>query len=68
VTSPPSAELTTTVERAIVQRDGASFGRGLRTFAKFMVPLSIVNALLKYGQSEVALRFRQRLTAHIMDR
>jgi ABC-type uncharacterized transport system fused permease/ATPase subunit len=61
-------ELTTTIERAVVQRDGASFSTGLKDFAKFMVPLSLVNALLKYGQAELALRFRQRLTTHIIDR
>ena len=61
-------ELTTSIERAVVQRDGVSFATGLKEYTKFMVPLSLVNALLKYGQAELALRFRQRLTGHIMDR
>lgn len=61
-------ELTTSIERAIVERHSRHFGAGLRAFAKMMVPLSIVNAALKYGQAEVALRFRQRLSTYIMDR
>ena len=38
-------ELTTSIERAVVQRDAPCFATGLKEFTKFMVPLSLVNAL-----------------------
>eukprot|EP00903_Cladosiphon_okamuranus_P014330 g13308.t1 len=60
--------LTTTIERAIVARNKGGFKLGLSRFARLCVPVAVVNSLLKYCQSELSLRFRQRLTEHVMSK
>ncbi|CAM9667803.1 unnamed protein product, partial [Choristocarpus tenellus] len=58
--------VTTTIEHAIVGRNKAGFTLGILRFARLCVPLAAVNSLLKYFQAELALRFRQRLTEHVL--
>ncbi|KAE9033467.1 ATP-binding cassette sub-family D member 3 [Phytophthora rubi] len=58
-------QLLTSIERAIVSRSQQEFLHHLRRFMAVMLPLSCVNCLLKYGQSELSLRFRARLTTHL---
>ncbi|CAM9545305.1 unnamed protein product, partial [Hapterophycus canaliculatus] len=60
--------LTTTIERAIVAREKGGFKAGMSRFARLCVPVAVVNSLLKYFQSELSLRFRQRLTEHVMSK
>jgi ATP-binding cassette subfamily D (ALD) protein 3 len=57
----------TAIERAIVSRSQQDFVRHLRRFMAIMLPMSCVNCLLKYGQTELTLRFRTRLTTHLYD-
>ncbi|KAG6616583.1 ATP-binding Cassette (ABC) Superfamily [Phytophthora cinnamomi] len=60
-------QMFTSIERAIVSRSQQDFLRHLRRFIAVMLPMSCVNCLLKYGQSELSLRFRARLTKHLYD-
>jgi len=61
-------ELTTRIEgEIIVERSTKGFIRAVVDFIAVMVPVSCVNSLLKYCQYELALRFRKRLTDHLMD-
>jgi ATP-binding cassette subfamily D (ALD) protein 3 len=57
----------TAVERAIISRSQTDFLRHLRRFVAIMLPMSCVNALLKYGHTELSLRFRTRLTRHLYE-
>ncbi|CAI5733486.1 unnamed protein product [Hyaloperonospora brassicae] len=57
----------TAVERAIVSRSQTDFVRHLRRFVAIMLPMSCVNSLLKYGHTELSLRFRTRLTRHLYE-
>lgn len=45
--------------------DRAGFRASLARFLRFMVPVSCVNALLKYATKELSLGLRERLTAHL---
>lgn len=56
----------TSIERAIISRDREGFVRYLTQFLMSMPPIAIVNNLLKYGLYELAIRFRARLTKHLM--
>jgi len=56
----------TSIERAIISRDRAGFVRYLTHFLMSMPPIALVNNLLKYGLYELAIRFRARLTKHLM--
>ncbi|CAM9903997.1 unnamed protein product, partial [Ectocarpus sp. 12 AP-2014] len=60
--------LTTTIEHAIVDRSKEGFKRGMSRFVRMCVPIAVVNSVLKYCQSELSLRFRQRLTEHVMSK
>ncbi|CAM9880257.1 unnamed protein product, partial [Ectocarpus sp. 13 AM-2016] len=60
--------LTTTIEHAIVERSKEGFKRGMSRFVRMCVPIAVVNSVLKYCQSELSLRFRQRLTEHVMSK
>ncbi|CAM9253266.1 unnamed protein product [Pylaiella littoralis] len=60
--------LTTTIERAIVARNKSGFKGGMSRFVGLCVPVAVINSMLKYFQSELALRFRQRLTEHVMSK
>ncbi|OWZ14467.1 ABC transporter [Phytophthora megakarya] len=59
--------LFTSIERAIVSRSQQDFLQYLRRFMAVMLPMSCVNCLLKYSQSELSLRFRTRLTKYLYD-
>ncbi|CAN8003883.1 unnamed protein product [Ixodes hexagonus] len=51
----------TVIERAIISRNFALFRSTLQAFIFTMPMLSLVNNVLKYGLSELRLRFRSRL-------
>eukprot|EP01121_Diplochlamys_sp_Union-15-3_P006172 TRINITY_DN1667_c0_g2_i1.p1 TRINITY_DN1667_c0_g2~~TRINITY_DN1667_c0_g2_i1.p1 ORF type:complete len:656 (-),score=65.85 TRINITY_DN1667_c0_g2_i1:33-2000(-) len=53
------------IERSIITRDKASFFLYLGKFFVAMVPIACINNILKYGLSELHLRFRTRLTTHL---
>ena len=57
--------INTTLERTIITRDSKSFAKNLVRFILSMLPISIVNNLLKYGLEELKMRFRERLTTHL---
>ena len=52
----------TDIESAIIGRDIKLFRMYLLRFFSMMLPISIVNALLRYSLSELHLRFRERLS------
>ncbi|DAZ95309.1 TPA: hypothetical protein N0F65_006562 [Lagenidium giganteum] len=58
-------QIFTSVERAIISRSQKDFLHHLRRFFLVMLPVSCVNCLLKYGHTELMLRFRHRLTKHL---
>ncbi|CAH0473148.1 unnamed protein product [Peronospora belbahrii] len=58
-------QTSTAMERAIVSRSQVEFIRHLRRFIAITLPMSCVNSLLKYGQTELSLCFRTRLTRHL---
>lgn len=58
----------TKIERAIITRDAAAFRHYVLRYASLMLPISVVNQLLKYGLQEMTLRFRARLTEHLYDK
>lgn len=51
----------TVIERAIISRNFSLFRETLQAFIFAMPMLSMVNNVLKYGMSELRLRFRSRL-------
>eukprot|EP01104_Vermistella_antarctica_P021133 TRINITY_DN9359_c0_g1_i1.p1 TRINITY_DN9359_c0_g1~~TRINITY_DN9359_c0_g1_i1.p1 ORF type:complete len:672 (+),score=134.31 TRINITY_DN9359_c0_g1_i1:36-2051(+) len=55
----------TKIERIIISRNAAAFPKSLAGFLIAMLPISLVNNVLKYGLCELQLRFRQRLTDHL---
>eukprot|EP00282_Hemiselmis_andersenii_P042706 CAMPEP_0172056982 /NCGR_PEP_ID=MMETSP1043-20130122/6094_1 /TAXON_ID=464988 /ORGANISM="Hemiselmis andersenii, Strain CCMP441" /LENGTH=677 /DNA_ID=CAMNT_0012716463 /DNA_START=51 /DNA_END=2079 /DNA_ORIENTATION=- len=55
----------TSIETAIISRDTRGFNKYLGRFALLMVPIAMVNNLLKLGLNELALCFRARLTRHL---
>ncbi|CAI5742636.1 unnamed protein product [Peronospora destructor] len=57
----------TAIERAIISRSRTDFWHQLRRFVAIMLPMSCVNSLLKYGHTELSLRFRTRLTRHLYE-
>eukprot|EP01112_Ceratiomyxa_fruticulosa_P016659 TRINITY_DN5070_c0_g1_i1.p1 TRINITY_DN5070_c0_g1~~TRINITY_DN5070_c0_g1_i1.p1 ORF type:complete len:656 (+),score=61.24 TRINITY_DN5070_c0_g1_i1:1521-3488(+) len=57
--------ISTSVERSIIGRDPVGFRYHLFRFFVGMIPVSLVNSLLRYSLSELALRFRTRLTNHL---
>ena len=52
--------LITSVESSIVNRRPAGFRNELRNFLGFMVPVSILNAVLGYLVNELALCLREK--------
>ncbi|GLD94721.1 hypothetical protein PINS_up003345 [Pythium insidiosum] len=60
-------QIMTSIERAIISRSTDGFLLHLRRFLLVMLPVACVNSLLKYGQTELTLRFRDRLTRHLYD-
>jgi ATP-binding cassette subfamily D (ALD) protein 3 len=55
----------TSIETAIIARDAKAFRKFLGRFAAMMLPIALVNNLLKLGLNELALCFRARLTRHL---
>jgi len=55
----------TAIERSIISRDRKSFVHYILRFISVMLPISIVNSVLKYSLQEVALRCRTRLTNYL---
>ncbi|KAK1935370.1 ATP-binding cassette sub-family D member 3 [Phytophthora citrophthora] len=60
--------LFTSIERAIVSRSKPDFQHHLGHFLAIMLPMSCINCLLKYSQSELRLRFRTRLSQHLYEK
>lgn len=56
---------STSIERSIITRDFKSFKHFVLRFVSLMLPISVVNQLLKYSLDEMHLRFRTRLTNHM---
>jgi ATP-binding cassette subfamily D (ALD) protein 3 len=56
---------STSIERAIIGRKRGDFIYHLFQFFLGMVPVALVNSLLRYSLSELALRFRTRLTKYL---
>eukprot|EP00127_Corallochytrium_limacisporum_P006817 Clim_evm32s236 gene=Clim_evmTU32s236 len=58
--------INTRIEARIIDRDVTGFRNGLLQFFAGMVPMGFVNSFLKYSLNEMALRFRTRLTNHLL--
>ncbi|KAK3609748.1 hypothetical protein CHS0354_029196 [Potamilus streckersoni] len=58
----------TSIESAIIGRDKELFKKYLFKFIYAMPVISVVNNMLKYGLSELKLRFRTRLSHHLYDK
>lgn len=56
---------TTEIESLIISRNAKEFPKGIFRLLIAMLPIAVVNCLLKYGLQEMALRFRTRLTRHL---
>jgi len=56
---------STSIERAIIGRKRGDFIYHLFQFFLGMVPVALVNSLLRYSLSELALRFRTRMTKYL---
>ncbi len=54
--------INTSIERSIVSRSANDFLYNLKRFLLVMVPVAGTNSLLKYGVSEMKMRFRTRMT------
>ena len=61
----PCAPNSTSIERAIISRDPSAFVHYVLRYASVMLPISVINQLLKYSLQEMALRFRVRLSEHL---
>mmetsp|Transcript_1791 Transcript_1791/g.2538 ORF Transcript_1791/g.2538 Transcript_1791/m.2538 type:complete len:693 (+) Transcript_1791:35-2113(+) len=59
--------VTTHIERIIISRNAKAFPRGIMMFLIAMLPIALVNNILKYGLAEMSLRFRTRLTEHLYE-
>lgn len=55
----------TSIERAIISRDANAFKHYILRFISLMLPISLVNSLLKYSLNEMSLRFRTRITNYL---
>jgi len=55
----------TAIERSIISRDRKSFISHILRFVSVMLPISVVNSVLKFSLQEVALRCRTRLTNYL---
>lgn len=56
---------STAIETVIIGRDANAFFSLLSRFVLGSLPIAIVNNLLKYSLTELAIRFRERLTTHL---
>jgi len=57
---------TTFIERIIISRDGSKFFYHLFWFFISLIPIALVNNLLKYGLWSMTLSFRTRLTNYLL--
>uniref|UniRef100_T1JIS1 ABC transmembrane type-1 domain-containing protein n=1 Tax=Strigamia maritima TaxID=126957 RepID=T1JIS1_STRMM len=55
----------TLIETAIISKNWNNFMKHLLEYASFMPLIAIINNVMKYGLSEMSLRFRTRLSAHL---
>ncbi|CAD6190196.1 unnamed protein product [Caenorhabditis auriculariae] len=55
----------TSIEASMVERNPALFAISTVKYALNLPLISLINALLKFGISELKLRFRERLTSHL---
>lgn len=55
---------STSIEAAIIDRDQRRFMKWIIHYLMCMPIISVVNNLLKFGLSELKLRFRENLTSH----
>ena len=53
--------INTTLERTIITRDAKAFGYHIVQFIVSVLPIAMVNNLMKYGLEELSMRFRARL-------
>ncbi|KAI6221677.1 ATP-binding cassette sub-family D member 3 [Aphelenchoides besseyi] len=56
---------STSIESAIIERDKYAFFKLMLHYLMCMPVISVVNNLLKFGLSELKLRFRERLTKYL---
>uniref|UniRef100_A0A914VR89 Isobutyryl-CoA dehydrogenase, mitochondrial n=1 Tax=Plectus sambesii TaxID=2011161 RepID=A0A914VR89_9BILA len=56
---------TTRIETGVIDRNPKYFMKSLTQYVFAMPIISVVNAMLKFGLSELKLRFRERLTRHL---
>lgn len=59
---------TTYIERIIISRDGSRFYPQLLWFFISLIPIALVNNLLKYGLWQMGLSFRTRLTQYLFNK
>jgi len=59
-------DINTTIESSIISRDRVRFFSNLSRFALFLLPIACVNNILKYSLQELNMRFRRRLTKHLL--
>jgi ATP-binding cassette subfamily D (ALD) protein 3 len=57
----------TRIESSIISRNTEGFQTHLMRFIGGMVPIAVVNNLLKYSLAELHIRFRARLTKHLLE-
>eukprot|EP00296_Roombia_truncata_P007545 JP445986.1.p1 GENE.JP445986.1~~JP445986.1.p1 ORF type:complete len:672 (-),score=171.35 JP445986.1:179-2194(-) len=55
----------TSIERAIIARKPELFGKYISRFVMMMLPIALINNLLKYGLWRMSLGFRKRLTNYL---
>jgi ABC-type uncharacterized transport system fused permease/ATPase subunit len=60
--------LVTSVESSIVNRNPNGFKRHLRNFLGFVVPVSVLNALLNYLVNELALCLREKASEMLLQK
>ncbi|XP_021957228.1 ATP-binding cassette sub-family D member 3 [Folsomia candida] len=60
--------LGTLLEAAIISGETSSFLQHLKKFALTMPLMSLTNSLLKYSSRQLEIRFRARLTKHLMQK
>jgi ATP-binding cassette subfamily D (ALD) long-chain fatty acid import protein len=62
------AKLDGFIVKALVSGDYTKFLLGIGYFILTSVPANLINSMIKFLQSKIALAFRSRLTAHIHDK
>lgn len=60
--------MTTSIERSIISRNRKQFQKHLLRFFLAILPVAAINSVLKYGQTEMHLRFRHRLTSYLYEK